>query len=241
MYSDRPSKNLMTTLPRTASHTTTSATNRVRSRPSTLPMKLRSVWSISSVARCDARVALALLLADREQRDARVRDVHHALGEDGAHPRVLGQVLGRGVGVGADVEQQERHRAGQLDRERRPVDAGQRAEDQLAGGEARPGVAGRHDGVGLPVLDELGGDADGALLLARERPRRVLVHPHDLGAVDEPDVGRGVAGELAHERLVADEDDGVGRMLPRPLHGAGHDLGRAVVAAHGVHGDADTA
>ena len=51
MNPDRPSKNLMTTLPRTASQTTTSATWSVRSLPSTLPMKLRSVSSSSSVAR----------------------------------------------------------------------------------------------------------------------------------------------------------------------------------------------
>src|SRR5829696_3894173 len=51
MKPDRPSKNLMTTLPRTASHTTTSASCRVRSLPSMLPVKLRSVSSSSSVAR----------------------------------------------------------------------------------------------------------------------------------------------------------------------------------------------
>ena len=108
MKPDRPSKNLITTLPRTASHTTTSAIWRVRSLPSTLPMKLRSVSSSSSVAPLDPGVALALLLADRQQRDARPVHAQHALGEDRAHARELGEVLGGRVGVGADVEQHER-------------------------------------------------------------------------------------------------------------------------------------
>ena len=51
MSPDSPSKNLITTFPATASVTTTSAICAVRSLPSTLPMKLRSVSSISSVAR----------------------------------------------------------------------------------------------------------------------------------------------------------------------------------------------
>ena len=51
MYVDRPSKNLITTLPSTASQTTTSAMWVVRSLPSTLPSKCRSVSSSSSVAR----------------------------------------------------------------------------------------------------------------------------------------------------------------------------------------------
>ena len=124
MKPDRPSKNLITTLPRTASQTTTSAICAVRSLPSTLPMKLRSVCVEQLRGALDPGVALALLLADRQQRDAGPVDAQHALGEDRAHLRVLGQVLGRRVRVGADVEQHERALgADHLDRERRPVDA----------------------------------------------------------------------------------------------------------------------
>ena len=57
--------------------------------------------------------------------------------------------------------------------------------------------------------------------------------------VDDPDVGRQLAGEAADGRLVADEDDRVARVAPGEVEGAGHDLGRAVVAAHRVDGDAD--
>ena len=73
MKVERPSKNLMTTLPRTASQTTTSAMCLVRSLPSTLPTK-RSDRRVEQLGRpLDPGVALALLLADRQQRDARVR------------------------------------------------------------------------------------------------------------------------------------------------------------------------
>ena len=51
MNVDRPSKNLMTTLPVTASVTTTSARSATRSLPSTLPTKRISDASSSSVAR----------------------------------------------------------------------------------------------------------------------------------------------------------------------------------------------
>ena len=48
--------------------------------------------------------ALALLLADRQQADARRRRVQDLLGVEVAHHRELAQVLGLGVDVGADVE-----------------------------------------------------------------------------------------------------------------------------------------
>jgi hypothetical protein len=51
MKPDRPSKNLMTTLPSTASQTTTSAGCFVRSLPSTLPSKRSPDASSNSVAR----------------------------------------------------------------------------------------------------------------------------------------------------------------------------------------------
>ena len=86
----------------------------------------------------DPGVALALLLADAQQRDARIRDAEDALREDRAHPRVLGEVLGRRVGVGADVDEDQRSGVGDhLDGEARAVDAGQAPELEDAGGHSR--------------------------------------------------------------------------------------------------------
>ena len=56
---------------------------------------------------------------------------------------------------------------------------------------------------------------------------------------DDRDVGREVAGDAPDDRLVADQDDPVLGVRPGVIEGAGHDLGRAVVAAHRVDRDAD--
>ena len=74
MKPDRPSKNLMTTLPRTASQTTTSA--RCFGQVLALDVALEvQVGRVEQLGRAlDTGVALALLLADRQERDAGVRD-----------------------------------------------------------------------------------------------------------------------------------------------------------------------
>ena len=76
-------------------------------------------------------------------------DADDALGEDRAHPGVLDEVLGRRVGVGADVEEHERPaRADHLDGERRAIDARQPPDPQDRGGHRGAGVARGHDRVG---------------------------------------------------------------------------------------------
>ena len=188
----------------------------------------------------DPGVALALLLADRQQRDARLRDAQHALGEDRAHPRVLDEVLGGRVGVGADVEEDHRPvRGDHLDGEGRAIDAGQPAEAQDRGGHPGAGVTGGHDRVGLAALDEVDGDEDRRVLLLAQGQRGMLVHPDDLAGVDDRDVGREVAGDAADRRLVTDEDHPVLGVRPGVVEGARDDLGRTVIAAHRVDRDAD--
>ena len=96
MNPDRPSKNLITTLPRTASVTRRRRpAASVRSLPSTLPTKLRSVSSISSVARWIR--ASPLPFSSPIESSATRGPVHaqDALAEDRAHARVLGEVLRR--------------------------------------------------------------------------------------------------------------------------------------------------
>ena len=186
----------------------------------------------------DPGLALALLLPDREQRDARAVHAQHALGEDRAHARVLREVLRGRVGVGADVEQHERPAAGRdLDREAGPVDALQAAEAEDGGRHAGAGVARGHDRVGLALPDEVRGDEDRRVLLLAQGHRRVLVHADDLGRVDDADVRGARRREALDRGGVADEDDGVVGMRVRVGDGARHDLGRAVVAAHRVDRD----
>ena len=79
-------------------------------------------------------------------------DTQHALGEDRAHARVLDEVLGRRVGVGADVEEDHRPRrviiwtasAGRST-------PGSRPSRRTAAAIPAPGVTGGHDRVGLAV------------------------------------------------------------------------------------------
>ena len=190
----------------------------------------------------DPGVALALLLADRQQGDARVGDAEDALGEDRAHPRELGEVLGGRVRVGADVEQD--HRAGRghhLDRERRTIDAGQPAEPQDGRRHAGAGVAGGHHGVGLATPDEIHGHQDRRVLLLAQGERRVLVHGDDLRGGHDRDVGRQrPARGGADRRLVADQDQPVVGVAPGMVEGARDDLGDAVVTAHRVDRDANS-
>ncbi len=196
---------------------------------------------IEELARAlDPRVALALLLADRQERHARPGDTEDPLGEDRAHLRVLDEVLRGRIGIGPDVEQDHRPARGDhLDGQRGAVDAGQAPEPQDRGGHPGPGVTGAHDGVGISALDHVDGHEDGRILLLAKRQRRMLVHPDDLAGMDDRDVGGKLARDPANDRLVTDEEELVLRVRPRMIEGAGHDLRGTVIAAHRVDRDAD--
>jgi len=156
---------------------------------------------------------------------------------------VLGQVLRAGVGVGADVEEDQRSgRGDHLDGQRRPVHAGRAAEPQDRGRHARPGVPGADDGVGAAPLDELAGDEDRGVLLVAEGPRRMLVHLDDLaGGLDGHVAGQAARGEGRDPVRVADQDQLVVGCLAGVEQRAGHDLHGGMVAAHRVDRDADPA
>ncbi len=141
----------------------------------------------------DPGVALALLLADREERHPRVRDAQHPLGEEGAHVGVLVEVLGGRIGIGADVEEHERPGFGDhLDGQGRSIDAAQAAQPQDRGGHAGAGMAGRDDGFRLAALDEIHGHEDRRILLLAERASGMLIHADDLARGCEAHVGRRV-------------------------------------------------
>ena len=126
-----------------------------------------------------------------------------------------------------------------LDGQRRAVDAGQAAEAQDRGGHPGARVAGRHDGVGLAAPDEVRGDEDRRVLLLAQRQRRMLVHADDLGSRGRS--GRWPAGRRrCRGRSPRHRRGSRGRRVAAgEVEGAGDDLGRAVVAAHRVDGDAD--
>ena len=188
----------------------------------------------------DAGVALALLLADRQEGDTWPRDTLDAFREDRPHPGVLDEVLRRGVRVGADVQQDHRSGIGDhLDRQRRAVHAGQAAETKHRGGHPGTGVTGRDDGVGATVADEVDRHEDRGVLLLAQGQRRMLVHAHDLAGGDDRHVRRQLARDGPDDRLVADQDDLVSRVRPGVVDGARDHLCCPEVAAHGIDRDAD--
>ena len=69
----------------------------------------------------------------------------------------------------------------------------------------------------------------------------MLVHPDDLGRVDDLDVRRQGAGERTDRRLVAYEEDPVLGVGSGVVEGPWDDLGRAVIATHRVDGDRNAA
>ena len=122
-------------------------------------------------------------------------DAEHGAGEGGAEMGELDQVLGARLGRGADVEHEHRapaaRRAGELDRERRPLDAAQALD---------PEGRRRHRRAGRPGADERVG-------VARRRRRRrratteasgrertagsgLVVVGDRLGRLDQLDAGR---------------------------------------------------
>ena len=240
MAVERPSKNLMVTLPTDASQTTTSAGWCGRSLPSTLPRKRRSGRLDQRGRLLDALLALAALLADREQRHAGILDAEHLLGVDRAHPRVLGQVEAGRVGRGADVQQHERAAVGDhLDGQGRPVDARERPRWTMAEATPAPVCPAVTTASALPSRTR----RMQTLMLA-SRLRRTAAAGWSSIVIDSSActmvtwAGSGPSMKGADARLVTDQDDvGLG-VLPRPVDGAAHDLLGRVVAAHGVDGDA---
>ena len=191
----------------------------------------------------DAGVALALLLADREERDAGPLDAEGALGEQGAHVGVLGEVLRGRVGVRPDVEEHERSRVGDhLDREGGAIHAAGAAQAQDRGRHRGAGVPGGDHGVGPTALHEVAGDEDGGVLLLAEREGRVLVHLDDLAGGLDGHVGReGGSDDGGDPRRHPDEDYLVVGVLRSVQERPGHDLVRGVVTAHRVDRQADPA
>ena len=133
-------------------------------------------------------VALGLLFADRQQPDTRPLESQRNLREHRAHHAELHQMAGPALGVGADVEQDRRALLGRDDRrQRRPFHAGNQAQPGARRHHGRAGAAGRHDRRGVPVGDLLHRDANRRAWLAPQRRRRRLVHPDDVGRIDDRD------------------------------------------------------
>ena len=187
----------------------------------------------------DPLLPLAALLADGQQRDGGLMDAEYLFAEDGAHARVLRQVVSARIGRGPDVEEHEWSLVGDhLHGQRRPIDARQASQAKDGGRHARPRMAGRHDRIGAAFPDEAHADVDARVSLAPHGRRGMLLHLHVLGGVDDLDVGGPPTGQDAVDAGGITDQDEIGvRVAAGPGQTALDDLDRRVVAAHGVDGD----
>ena len=186
------------------------------------------------------RVALARLLADRQQADTGLGDAEAVAGVHGTHECELHEPFGLHLGVGAGVEQDRRRRAGHRDRrgDRGTLHAGDATHAEQGRRHRGARVAGGDHRAGLAVAHGLGGADEGGILLATHPLSRIVVHADDLGRLDQVEAEAGV-GIGAVEVGRPDEQDrrtGIGGE-----ERAGDDRTRCVVAAHGVDRDGEHA
>ena len=234
-----PSRVFRATLPVKPSVTTTSTASVMRSRPSTLPTKVGA--RVADPARLgqelvgllDQRVALGVLLADRQQRHPRVVDAEAVAGVDRAHLGELDEPLGAALGVGAGVEQDGRRAAEHRDRRGdggtgHALDA---AHAQQGAGHRGSGVAGADHGRGRPSRT-----ASAARTSEESFMRRTLAPASSSMAMtsEAAMTSRSPGSPISSGRPTSTTGDTErrGRLL-----GPGDDLGRRLVAAHGVDGD----
>src|SRR6202140_596757 len=145
------------------------------------PFELAEQW----FGRLHQLVALAGLLAVAEQRHPRRLDTHQPVGVDAPHQRVLGEMLGLGVGVGANVQQKAvLSRRGRNDgADRGAIDAGNPVKSKERGGHHRAAVPCADEAAGPSVLDHRAGPDNRRVLLSSDCLRRMLVHADHLGRI----------------------------------------------------------
>ena len=184
----------------------------MKSLPSTLPTK-PGILAQQVEHDLAQLVALALLLAVREQADGRLLDVRAGPGVLAAHAGELDEPLGRGVDGGAGVDQDLRVVTGHRDghRDRGTGDALDAAHAQQRGGHRRAGVARADHRVGLAVAHRLRAHRtiDESFVSGRTAAAGSSSIAIDLAAVEDLDAGgHDAVREVRDDVLVApDEQD----------------------------------
>ena len=188
-------------------------------------------------------VALGLLLADRQQPDARpLRTERHAC-IHAAHDGKLQEMMGTAFDVGAGIEQDGGTLAGRNRRgQRRTVDAGNHAEGGMRRHDRRARVAGAEERGRLLAGDQVGRDANRRTGLFAERHDGRIGHPDRIGRFDHleselPPVG--VRLERRVERVGRTDEGHLHREMTSGGYRAIDDHRRRMIAAHRVNGDPD--
>jgi hypothetical protein len=192
----------------------------------------------------DRLQALDFLDTHVEETDKGLVDVEHHARHGGAHHGKIGQMLGVGTDIRADIEHDAlATRIGPDDRERRAIDTGHGAKAKGRHGHERAGVPGRDGDIGLFFLHRLDGEPHRRFPPAGPQGlTRFVVHLHgDIGVVEGGEIPDArIAVEKRHHLALAPVEHiaDVGAPLARD-RGAGHQRFRTMVAPHQVERDAD--
>ena len=193
------------------------------------------------------RGALLFLLAHVEEADDRIGPAQQVSHVDGAEIGEADQLAGRAVEIGATVEHQDRLGAGGKERgDGGPLDPVMEPEQHRGGGERGAGVAGGHEGVGLPGPLQGQADHDARVRLPPHRGQRLLGHPDNVSRLVDLEaalVGLRIVGQLGLDHIATPDQlhqKFVRQVRERFDHPGDLRLWGAV-APHGVHRDADHA
>ena len=190
----------------------------------------------------DPFMPLDLLFPDVEKTDSRSGEVVDGAHQRRPHDRELEEVFRSGVDVRPEIEHvgmsSSRRQGGD---DRRPVDAGQRLQDETRDGEQGSRVPRTHAGIGFAARYEVEGDPHGRVPFRPQRLGRRLVHLDLLaGVVDAHSFRALPAAELGLDALGVSDENGLEAINPSDGgEGGRHHDGRAVVTAHRVERDGD--
>ncbi len=118
-------------------------------------------------------------------------------------------------------------------------DAAHPAHAQQRRGHRRTRVAGADHGLGATLAHGLRATDERRVLLAPSRRRRVLVHGDDLAGVLDVDARGSAVGQQRIDRVLLPDEQHIDAELGDRVDRATDDLGRSLVAAHGVDRDGD--
>ena len=126
----------------------------------------------------DEVVALHFFFADGKQSDARALGAPDGAVVDFAHHGELLDLLGLGIHVGADVENDRNFlfHVGKCGGERGTIHGGERAEDEAGDRHHRTGIAHADERFGFAVTHQARGDMHRAFLLSAKSLRRRIAH-----------------------------------------------------------------
>ena len=185
---------------------------------------------------------LLVLGADVQQADSRVRHPQDLLSIDGPHDPILVEVLGLGIHVGPDIDDDDGPLVRGEDRgdPRPPHTRQEHLGVEQSRGHHGPGVARRDDGLDFPGGQQPPAPGNRVVPLLAQSIDRLLLHADGLAGMDDRQaVTRGVVGlrQLSLDPLAITNEHGnqLG-LFPHGLDSSRDDRTGSKIASHRVQG-----